>query len=123
MPYPFPIIIIISGLLLGSFFNSVIYKIPRGQKIFMLGAFCSRCLNPISLYMNLPFISKISVWKECRNCHISIGYFPLFVEIFTAVLLYFSVLEWNPMIAGSISQGIWNTGFILFINSNTLLFL
>ncbi|HBE77690.1 MAG TPA: prepilin peptidase [Firmicutes bacterium] len=86
------IIILVYGLVIGSFLNVCIYRIPHGMSIVFPHSFCPNCQSRIKWYDLFPVISYLILGGRCRNCRTFIGIqYPL-VEIFTAgigVGLYF----------------------------------
>ncbi len=80
------IIIFIIGLIIGSFSNVCIYRLPRNESIVFPGSHCPRCNHALEWYDNIPLISYIILKGKCRYCaeKISIQY-PL-VEFLTASL-------------------------------------
>ncbi len=74
------------GLLIGSFLNVVIYRLPRKLSIVWGRSFCPKCKKKISWFDNVPLVSFILLKGHCRHCHspISIRY-PV-VELLTGVL-------------------------------------
>jgi len=61
-------IIFIIGLVIGSFSNVCIYRIPRNESIVRPGSHCPQCSKPISFYDNIPVISYILLKGKCRYC-------------------------------------------------------
>ena len=73
------------GLLLGSFFNVCIARLPRGGSIVSPPSHCPNCSAPIEWYDNIPVVSYVFLGGQCRACKSSISLrYPL-VEIVTAV--------------------------------------
>jgi len=74
------------GLLIGSFLNVVIWRVPRNVSLVSPPSHCPRCDTPIKPYDNLPVVSWLLLRGRCRNCRepISVRY-PL-VELATGVL-------------------------------------
>ncbi|MEI6362929.1 MAG: prepilin peptidase [Actinomycetes bacterium] len=74
------------GLIVGSFLNVVIYRVPLGLSIVSPGSACPSCHAPISPRDNIPVLSWLLLRARCRSCgaHISARY-PL-VEAATALL-------------------------------------
>lgn len=89
------IYVIVLGLLLGSFFNVCIYRIPRGESIVSPPSHCTNCNNHIKWYDLMPVISYIILKGRCRYCkeHISIRY-PA-VEFLTALLFFLIFLKFG----------------------------
>jgi leader peptidase (prepilin peptidase)/N-methyltransferase len=77
----------IYGLLFGSFFNVVIWRVPRGESIVHPGSHCPSCDAPVKPCDNIPVISWLLLRGKCRSCgdRISVRY-PA-VELLTALLV------------------------------------
>ena len=74
------------GLILGSFFNVCIYRIPQGKSIVWPGSFCPKCNTPIKWYDNIPLLSYLLLRGKCRQCKAPISMqYPL-VELVTGIL-------------------------------------
>ena len=81
------IAVILFGLILGSFLNVVIYRLPLGKSIVWPGSFCTSCNASIPFYDNLPVLSFALLKGKCRQCNVSISWrYPL-VEMLTALCL------------------------------------
>src|SRR5579863_5875175 len=86
---PAPIIgifVFIFGLLIGSFLNVCIIRIPQRKSIVMPASACPKCGAPILPYDNIPALSWALLGGKCRACKAKIsGMYPL-VELLTALL-------------------------------------
>lgn len=73
------------GLMIGSFLNVVVYRVPRGLSVNAPRSFCPRCGTPVAASDNVPVLSWLVLRGRCRHCGepISVRY-PL-VEAGTAV--------------------------------------
>lgn len=80
------ILIFILGLIVGSFSNVCIYRIPRNESIVYPASHCPKCRSPIKPFDNIPLLSYILLKGRCRNCKnkISIQY-PI-VEFLTGLI-------------------------------------
>jgi len=80
------VFIFILGLIIGSFNNVCIYRIPRNESIIFPASHCPKCSSPIKPVDNIPLISYILLKGRCRHCgsKISIQY-PI-VELFTGLI-------------------------------------
>ncbi|MGB7068539.1 MAG: prepilin peptidase [Pyrinomonadaceae bacterium] len=86
-------LVFIFGLLIGSFLNVVIYRIPRGLSVVYPGSSCPTCNVSIRSFDNIPVLSWLLLGGKCRNCKVSISVrYPL-IEIFVAVV--FLLLFWR----------------------------
>jgi leader peptidase (prepilin peptidase) / N-methyltransferase len=83
------------GLIIGSFLNVCIYRIPLGKSVVFPGSGCPRCGKAIRFYDNIPVISFLLLRGKCRNCGeaISIQY-PL-VELMTGIAFYSCGKAWE----------------------------
>ena len=81
------VFVFISGLVVGSFLNVCIYRIPRNESLLYPPSHCPFCGAHIRWSDNIPIISYIILKGRCRNCgaHIPIRY-PL-VEFLSATIL------------------------------------
>jgi len=66
------IIIFIIGLVIGSFSNVCIYRLPRNESLVRPGSHCPQCSKPIPFYDNIPIISYLLLKGKCRYCGQSI---------------------------------------------------
>lgn len=63
----------IFGLLIGSFLNVVIYRLPRKMSIVTPRSKCPSCGHVVSWYENIPVISYIFLKGKCSECGIKIS--------------------------------------------------
>ena len=74
------------GLLIGSFLNVVVWRVPRGESLVSPPSRCPRCETPIKPYDNVPVLSWLVLRGRCRQCGEPISArYPL-VELATGVL-------------------------------------
>lgn len=86
MPTYILISTVIFGLLMGSFFNVIIYRLPRHESIAYPASHCQNCSHSIRSWENIPVISWLILRGKCSECHTHISYrYPL-IEILTATL-------------------------------------
>ena len=76
----------VAGLLIGSFLNVVVWRVPRGESVVHPPSACPRCGASIQPRDNVPVVSWVLLRGRCRACAapISVRY-PL-VEAVTALL-------------------------------------
>lgn len=89
------------GLLIGSFLNVVIHRVPRKESLISPGSRCPGCGYALRWYDNIPVVSYAMLGGRCRRCRapISIRY-PL-VELTTAIVFvaHYFVFGWTPLLA------------------------
>ncbi|MDJ0325038.1 prepilin peptidase [Cryobacterium sp. PH31-AA6] len=80
------------GLLIGSFLNVVIFRIPAGRSIVSPPSACGSCAAAIRPWNNIPVLSWLWLRGRCHDCAARISArYPL-VELGTAV--FFAVVGW-----------------------------
>jgi len=78
------------GIVIGSFLNVLIHRLPQGKSIIKPGSHCPNCGAPIAFYDNIPLISYLILRGKCRNCKSSISYqYPLVEGITGALFVIF----------------------------------
>ena len=89
------------GLLIGSFLNVVIWRLPRGENLAKPGSKCPSCGTPIKPWHNIPVVSWLVLRGRCAHCGEKISpRYPL-VEALTAVLLALVVVRFGA------DQDVW----------------
>lgn len=74
------------GLIIGSFLNVVIWRVPRGESLVTPASHCPSCDSGIAPYDNVPVLSWLVLRGRCRHCGSRISFrYPL-VELLTAAL-------------------------------------
>jgi leader peptidase (prepilin peptidase)/N-methyltransferase len=88
-------LIIIAGLIIGSFLNVVIYRLPRGESVVWPGSRCPDCGQNLKARDLVPVLSYILQMGECRYCGARISpRYPL-VELLTAAAFISIYLQWG----------------------------
>ena len=127
-PWPDAVLAGILGLLVGSFLNVVIYRIPKMMErqwaaecaeyaatagiaapaavqteVFNLSqprSRCQACGHQLRWYENIPVLSYVFLRGRCSSCGVGISArYPL-VELFTAGVFFFCVQHWGATSAG-----------------------
>ncbi len=81
-----PSVAFLFGLIIGSFLNVCILRIPAGGSIVRPRSHCPACSAPIKPYDNIPVLSWLLLRGKCRACGAPIS--PLYpaVELLTGLL-------------------------------------
>ncbi len=74
------------GLIVGSFLNVVIHRVPRKESIVSPRSHCPSCGTLIKEYDNIPVLSWLLLKGRCRQCGVAISPRYLFVELSCAAL-------------------------------------
>ena len=77
------ILLIPAGLILGSFINACIYRMPRKISIVWPGSFCPKCKMSISWWQNVPIISFVILKGRCFYCKQKISLMYPLIEVIT----------------------------------------
>ena len=81
-----PFFFFLFGIVIGSFLNVCIARIPEGISIVSPGSKCPRCETPIKPYDNIPVFGWLLLRGKCRNCHLAISPMYPIVEFLTGML-------------------------------------
>jgi leader peptidase (prepilin peptidase) / N-methyltransferase len=88
----------ILGLLIGSFLNVCIHRIPKELSIINPPSSCPTCKKRIAWYDNIPILSFIILRGKCRNCGEKISWrYPL-VEAMSGILAALLVYKFGPTV-------------------------
>jgi len=80
------ILIFILGLIVGSFSNVCIYRIPINESIIYPASHCPKCRSSIKPIDNIPLLSYILLKGRCRNCGSRIPIQYPVVEFLTGII-------------------------------------
>ncbi len=80
------IFVFLFGLIIGSFLNVCILRIPGGKSIVMPASACPKCAAPIRPYDNIPVLSYLVLGGKCRACKTPISPLYPLVELLTGIL-------------------------------------
>jgi len=79
----------IFGLLVGSFLNALIYRLPRGINVAFPRSSCTECKKIISWYENIPIISYVFLKGRCSGCGTQISWQYPAIEFVAALFAFF----------------------------------
>ncbi len=83
------------GLVVGSFLNVVIHRLPKEESLVLPRSRCPVCQTPIRAVDNIPIISFILLHGRCRSCQNPISWrYPL-VEGLTGILFALTVARFG----------------------------
>ncbi len=75
----------ILGLLIGSFLNVCIYRLPAKESIVLPRSYCPSCKNLIPAYDNIPIVSFLLLLGRCRRCNAPISWRYPAVELLNGI--------------------------------------
>jgi leader peptidase (prepilin peptidase)/N-methyltransferase len=109
-------------LLVGSFLNVLIFRLPRNESVVLGRSKCTRCRNEIAWHDNIPVFSYIALKGRCRHCdqtisprypvielisaliavslvsHYGLTLLSLWMYMFLAILLVITLVDWAHQI-------------------------
>ncbi len=83
---PYPILtgfVVVFGLLVGSFSNVCIYRMPRQESVVFPASHCTACGSPVRPYDNIPVVSYLLLGGKCRSCGVKIS--PIYPAVESAI--------------------------------------
>jgi leader peptidase (prepilin peptidase)/N-methyltransferase len=80
------VVAFVFGLVLGSFLNVVLWRVPRGESLVSPGSHCPACGTPLQARELVPVVSWLAQAGRCRTCGTRISArYPL-VELGTGLV-------------------------------------
>lgn len=98
--------IFVFGLMIGSFLNVVIYRLPLDQSIAWPGSRCPHCQTPLTAWENLPVLSWLALRARCKTCREPISWRYPAIELATGLLFLFVYQQFGAS---------WQTAFLLVL--------
>ncbi|HWP85531.1 MAG TPA: prepilin peptidase [Terriglobia bacterium] len=81
-----PTFVFLFGIVIGSFLNVCIHRLPRGESVVRPRSRCPHCGQPVAAYDNIPLLSWLLLGGKCRHCRAPISPVYFFVELATGLL-------------------------------------
>jgi len=99
MPLAFVAFAFAFGLVVGSFLNVCILRIPAGESIVLPASHCPKCGKPIVPYDNVPVLSWLVLRGKCRSCKAPISAMYPVVEFLTGALFAACAVKFGSELA------------------------
>lgn len=80
------IIVFIAGLIIGSFLNVIIYRLPLAQSVIFPVSHCPHCRLKLAWYELIPLASYLLQQGKCRQCGMAVSASYLLVELLTGMI-------------------------------------
>ena len=110
-------IAVLAGLLIGSFLNVCVYRLPRDLSVVRPRSFCPQCEKMIAWYDNVPLLSYVLLGARCRHCRARIPLrYPL-VELAAAAAFGVCFAELGATLA-AVKYSIFSAILITLIASD-----
>lgn len=94
------VLVLVTGLVVGSFLNVCIHRLPRRESIAFPASHCPACGRSLAWFENVPVLAYVALGGRCRSCRAVIGLrYPL-VELTTGALfvVHYSQLGLEPLL-------------------------
>ena len=91
----------LAGLVVGSFLNVCIWRLPRRESVVFPASRCTSCSRPLSWFENIPVLSWVALRGRCRTCGTAIPVVYPLVEVVTGALFVggYLIYGWTPLLA------------------------
>lgn len=90
------VVSLLFGLVLGSFLNVVIYRLPLHESLVRPGSHCPKCGTAIRWYDNVPVAGWLALKGRCRACSERISPRYVVVEAMTGVAFALATWHFGP---------------------------
>jgi leader peptidase (prepilin peptidase)/N-methyltransferase len=97
----FELVAFLAGLLIGSFLNVCIYRLPRDISVVRPRSHCPYCRRTIAWYDNIPVLSFLLLRARCRHCFAAIPPHYALVELSTGLAFLFSAYALGPTVSAA----------------------
>lgn len=93
MGIEFSLLMGLFGVIIGSFLNVVIYRVPRGESIVHPGSHCTSCGHRLRAWELVPILSFLLLGRRCSKCREKISWrYPLF-ELLNGLLFFYAAWQ------------------------------
>jgi len=85
-------VVVVAGLVIGSFLTVVVDRVPRGGSIWTPPSRCASCGIRLGALDLIPVVSWVALRGKCRRCRAPIGIEPIVIELSTVgIFVLFAV--------------------------------
>ncbi|SNR86488.1 leader peptidase (prepilin peptidase) / N-methyltransferase [Anaerovirgula multivorans] len=90
---------VISGILIGSFLNVCIYRMPKNESIIYPASHCSKCNESLKPFDLIPIFSYVSLRGKCRYCSAEFSIRYPMIEFLTGIIFLLVFYKYDLSIA------------------------
>jgi leader peptidase (prepilin peptidase) / N-methyltransferase len=105
------------GVVIGSFLNVVVYRVPAGVSIVTPASACPKCGRHIRGFDNVPLLSWLVLRGRCRDCGEPIS--PRYPAVELGTGLFFAVVAWQALsglvVTGPSTIAVATPAFVAFL--------
>lgn len=89
------IFVFLFGIIFGSFYNVVIYRLPAEMPISKGRSMCFNCKHILGFFDLFPLFSYLFLGGKCRYCKAKISPRYFFVELLTGILFVLAYVKYS----------------------------
>ncbi|MBP9732835.1 MAG: prepilin peptidase [Candidatus Omnitrophica bacterium] len=104
------------GLLIGSFLNVIIWRMPRGESIAWPASHCPSCKTPIRWHDNIPVLAYLILKGKCRFCPSRIPFRYPVVELLGGIAGWAAFTVWGGAYAAAAAVIFWALIAVIWID-------
>ena len=109
------LVAVLFGLIVGSFLNVCIYRLPRKQSVVWPASRCTSCGRGLAWFENVPVVSWLVLRGRCRGCGAPISPMYPIIEATTGAL-FGAVMYWyGPTPLGLVRMLFGSAMIVLFV--------
>lgn len=109
------VLVFIYGLLFGSFYNVIIYRLPNDKKIYDGRSRCPNCDAQLKAKDLVPFFSWLFLGRKCAYCKEKISWVYPIVELITGVLFLLAYVQYGLNLQFCIMVLFWSLILIVAV--------
>jgi leader peptidase (prepilin peptidase) / N-methyltransferase len=106
---------VLFGLIVGSFLNVCIYRLPRRESIIWPASRCTSCGRELEWFENVPVFGWLALRGRCRTCHAPVSAMYPVVETVTGALFGAAMYWYGPTPLGLVRTAFGCAMIVLFV--------
>jgi leader peptidase (prepilin peptidase)/N-methyltransferase len=106
---------VLFGLIVGSFLNVCIYRLPRKQSIVWPASRCTSCGRELAWFENVPVFGWLALGGRCRTCRAPVSAMYPIVEAVTGVLFGAAIYWYGATPLGFVRTAFGCAMIVLFV--------
>ena len=106
---------VLFGLVVGSFLNVCIYRLPRRESIVWPASRCTSCGRELAWFENVPVFGWLALGGRCRTCRAPISAMYPIVEAVTGALFGAAMYWYGPTPLGAVRTVFGCAMIVLFV--------
>jgi len=106
---------VLFGLIVGSFLNVCIYRLPRKQSIVWPASRCTSCGRELAWFENVPVFGWLALGGRCRTCRAPVSAMYPIVETVTGILFGAAMYWYGPTPLGFVRTAFGCAMVVLFV--------